>query len=457
MYSKRTYISIDLKSFYASVECVERGLDPLTANLVVADVSRTGKTICLAVTPSLKAQGISGRPRLFEVEQKIREIRQRTGKVIEYIAAVPRMALYIKYSANIYSVYLKYFSPDDIHVYSIDEVFIDVTSYLDYYKCDARTLSERVLMDIFRTTGITATVGIAPNLYLAKIAMDIVAKKMPADEHGVRIAQIDELSYRKLLWNHKPLSDFWRIGAGISRRLNSIGAFTMGDVARLSVRNSNVLYKMFGIDAEILIDHAWGYEPCTISDIKKYHSKSNSLSNGQVLMEPYTVEKARIVVREMAEILMFDLFKKNLVTSSVSLFIGYESLKENDRGYVGEVLMDGFGRKIPKPSHGTVNFGIGTNSSETIVEGVVELYDRLVDWNLMVRRFNLCANDVRPKGFEQLSLFSDEKKESKEDKIREVMKNIQCKYGRNALLKGTNLEEGATTIMRNGQIGGHRA
>lgn len=457
MYSTRTYVAIDLKSFYASVECVERGLDPLEARLVVADVSRTDKTICLAVSPALKAMGVPGRPRLFEVEQKIKEIKRTTGKTVDYIAAVPRMALYIKYSANIYSVYLKYFSPEDIHVYSIDEVFIDVTSYLDFYRCDARTLCERVLGDILRTTGITATVGIAPNLFLCKVAMDIVAKKMPADEHGARIAQVDELSYRKLLWDHQPLTDFWRIGPGICRRLAGIGILTMGDIARVSLRNANVLYRLFGIDSEILIDHAWGYEPCTIADIKKYHSKSNSLSNGQVLMEPYTVEKARIVVREMAEILMFDLFKKNLVTSSVTLYIGYERLKEVQSGYVGEVLMDGYGRPIPKPSHGTVNFGVETNSTESIVEGVVELYDRIVDCRLMVRRFSLCANDVRSKGFEQLSLFTDEKKESRDDRIREAMKSIQLKYGKNALLKGMNLEDGATTVMRNGQIGGHRA
>lgn len=457
MYSTKTYVAIDLKSFYASVECVERGLDPLEARLVVADVSRTDKTICLAVSPALKAMGVPGRPRLFEVEQKIKEIKRTTGKTVEYIAAVPRMALYIKYSANIYSVYLKYFSPEDIHVYSIDEVFIDVTSYLDFYKCDARTLAERVIGDILRTTGITATVGIAPNLFLCKVAMDIVAKKMKPDAHGARIAEVDELSYRKLLWSHKPLTDFWRIGPGIARRLSSLGILSMGDIARVSLKNANVLYRLFGIDAEILIDHAWGYEPCKIQDIKKYHSKVNSLSTGQVLMEPYSVEKARIVVREMAEILMFDLFKKNLVTSSVTLGIGYERLKEGQRDYVGEVLMDGYGRPIPKPSHGTVNFGVETNSTEKIVEGVVELYDRIVDWQLMVRRFSLCANDVRPKGFEQLSLFADEKEESKDDRIREAMKGIQLKYGKNALLKGMNLEEGATTIMRNGQIGGHRA
>ena len=457
MYSKRTYLAIDLKSFYASVECVERGLDPLTTNLVVADELRTEKTICLAVTPSLKAYGLSGRSRLFEVVQKAKEVKRATGKELEYITAVPRMALYIKYSADIYSIYLKYFSPEDIHVYSIDEVFIDATSYLEFYHVSARELVNKVIGDVLKTTGITATAGIATNLFLCKVAMDIVAKNIAADENGVRIAELDEYKFRRTMWEHKPLTDFWRIGPGIAKWLASAGVFCMGDLVRLSVKNEDILYQKFGIDAEILIDHAWGYEPCSIADIKKYHSKSNCISNGQVLHEPYCFKKAKIVVREMAEILAFDLFKKNFVTSSVTLWVGYEKLDLSNGEFNGIAAVDCYGRIIPKPAHGSVNFGTGTNCCAKIVDATVSLFDRIVDSSLMVRRFNISANNVTAKYLQQMELFSETKPETKDAAVHNAMILIQKKFGKNALLKGTSLEDGATTIMRNSQIGGHRA
>lgn len=452
-----TYIAIDLKSFYASVECRERGLDPLTTNLVVADASRTSKTICLAVTPTMKAYGLSGRSRLFEVEAKAREIKMKTGKDLEYITAVPRMALYIEYSARIYNVYLKYFSPDDIHVYSIDEVFIDATSYLSFYAVDAHNLTEMVIQDILRETGITATAGIAPNLFLCKVAMDIVAKHIPADRNGVRIAELDEMSYREKLWDHRPLTDFWRIGPGIAGRLQKHFIFTMGDIARQSLRNAQFLYDEFGIDAEILIDHAWGYEPVGMKEIKGYRSTAKSLGIGQVLHHPYTYEKAKIIVREMAELLALDMYEKKLVTSSVTLMIGYDIQSVMDETYTGEVVQDFYGRIMPKPAGGTIFVGEDTNSSRSIVEGLVKIFEHIADPCLLVRRVNVCANSIIPLADRQASLFEDSRFQVKENSLQEARLSIMKKFGKNAILKGMNLQEGATTRDRNAQIGGHKA
>ncbi|MCQ2576046.1 MAG: DNA methylase [Treponema sp.] len=455
---EKTYIAIDLKSFYASVECVERGLNPLTTNLVVADASRTEKTICLAVTPSLKAYGLSGRSRLFEVVQKAKEIKSRTGKELEYITAVPRMALYIQYSADIYEVYLKYFSADDIHVYSIDEVFIDATSYLKFYNTDARSLCQKVIQDILAKTGITATAGIAPNLFLCKVAMDIVAKHIPADKNGVRIAEIDEMEFRRTLWNHKPLTDFWRIGPGISRRLENAYMHTMGDIARRSLSKDGLeqLYEIFGIDAEILIDHAWGYEPCTIKHIKGYHSEATSLGSGQVLHCPYDWEKARLIVKEMTELLVLDMVDKGICSDTFVLMIGYDASSIDDN-YKGVVDTDRYGRQIPKPVHGTAALGVQTNLISKVMAGVLEVYDRIIDKRLLVRRINITAGNVIPENEVQATLFDDCLEDEKEKSIQNAILGIQKKFGKNSLLKAHNLEEGATTLDRNKQIGGHRA
>lgn len=456
----KTYIAIDLKSFYASVECVERGLDPLTTNLVVADASRTEKTICLAVTPSLKAYGLSGRSRLFEVVQKAREIKEKTGRELEYITAVPRMALYIQYSANIYDIYQKYFSPEDIHVYSIDEVFIDATSYLPLYKTDAHSLARKVISDILKTTGITATAGIAPNLFLCKVAMDIVAKHIPADKDGVRIAELNTLTFRKTLWNHRPLTDFWRIGPGISRRLEKIQIYTLGDLARRSLSSEGLdrLYQTFGIDAEILIDHAWGYEPCTIKNIKSYKSEAKSLGSGQVLHQPYTFEKARLIVKEMAEALSLDMVNKNLLSQSFTLMVGYDSSSLTP-SYKGEIVEDRYGKLTPKAAHGTASVAKATNLPSKILEALLRVYDQEVNPALLVRRINVTANNVMPPKEVQQELFDqfEEIQDQKEKKIQQAILDIQQKFGKNAMLKGHDLEEGATTIDRNAQIGGHKA
>lgn len=467
------YIAIDLKSFYASVECVERGLDPLTTNLVVADASRTEKTICLAVSPSLKAYGIPGRARLFEVLQK--------AKGVDFITATPRMALYLEYSARIYEIYLKYIAAEDIHVYSVDEVFMDVSAYLNTYKMTAKELAGKIVKDVFDTTGITATAGIGTNLYLCKVAMDIVAKHVVPDEHGVRIAELDEMSYRKLLWNHQPITDFWRVGRGYAKRLAECGIYTMGDVARCSIgnadefHNEDLLYKMFGINAELLIDHAWGYEPCRMEDIKAYKPEVNSLSSGQVLKCPYTFEKAKLVVREMVDSKVLDLVEKGLVTDQIVLTIGYdiENLTDSKKNvsYKGEITTDYYGRKVPKSAHGTVNLDRKTSSTMLITDAVLELYERIVDKTLFVRRITLVAHHVedekmaaKTEQFKQLNLFTDYediKKEQeflkKERHMQEAMLDIKKKFGKNAILKGMNLEEGATAMERNRQIGGHKA
>ena len=494
------YIAIDLKSFYASVECIERGLDPMTTNLVVADGSRTEKTICLAVSPSLKSYGVPGRPRLFEVVAKVREAnaarrwsapgRRLIGATydhrilledprlaVDYIVAPPRMALYIDYSTRIYQVYLKYFSPDDIHVYSIDEVFIDATHYLKTYKKTARELAEVVIKDVLNSTGITATVGIGTNMYLCKIAMDIVAKRMKPDEHGARIAELDEMSYRRILWEHRPLTDFWRVGRGYTKKLESHGIYTMGDVALTSVKNEDLLYKLFGINAELLIDHAWGYEPCTIADIKAYKPMSKSLNSGQVLHCPYDAEGGRLIVREMCDLLVLDMVDKGVATNQLTLTIGYDadSLKNPSRPYLGEVTVDYYGRAIPKHAHGSVNFPLHTSSTEEIMEGVLKLYDRIINPNLLIRRVNISVNNLIRESErcddienEQMDLFTDYDKKDREKKAkkarydREKSKQnaliaIKKKYGGNAVLRGMNLTEGATTIDRNKQIGGHKA
>lgn len=479
MEQNRSYIAIDLKSFYASVECVERGLDPMTTNMVIADESRTEKTICLAVSPSLKKYGIGGRARLFEVIQKCREHRIRTGEEIEYIIAPPRMRLYLEYSSRIYQVYLKYISPEDIHVYSIDEVFLDVTDYLQMYGGDtpitARELAMRMIKDVLRTTGITATAGIGTNLYLAKVAMDIEAKHTEADEDGVRIAQLDEISYRKNLWEHRPLTDFWRIGRGISRKLEANGMFTMGDIARMSISSygymsgEDFLFKLFGVDAELLIDHAWGVEPCTMADIKRYKPSSNSVSSGQVLSCGYEYEKALIVVREMVEALVLDLVAKKLVTDSVTVDVGYDR-EQAGSDYRGEMALDAYGRTVPKPAHGSCKLKEHTSSTEVIVRAALDIFERTVHKGLLVRRMNigfgnvLKEEQVAGERYEQLELFTDygkveeeRAKQERERRMQEAMLKIQNRYGKNAILKGTNLEEGATTIERNHQIGGHKA
>lgn len=454
---EHSYIAIDLKSFYASVECIDKGLDPLSTRLVVADPSRTEKTICLAVTPALKAYGISGRARLFEVQQKLREVKQRTGKEVEYIIAPPRMARYIEVSADIYAIYLKYISPEDIHVYSIDECFMDVTNYLKLYQMTAKELAVKIILDVLHNTGITATAGIGSNLYLSKIAMDIVAKHVDADENGVRIAELDELTYRSLLWDHKPLTDFWRIGGGIAKRLENNGMYTMGDVAAISLYNEDLLYKLFGIDAELLIDHAWGYEPCQMADIKNYKPGSSSISSGQVLPHPYDYNKARLVVQEMTELMVLDLVDKGLVTDSLTLNLGYDRANVDDGTYKGEIIYDRYDRALPKSAHGTANIGAASNSTKKIMAAVMGLYDRIADKNLLVRRVTLAANNLLEERYEQYDLFTDPAEQEKERRMQEAMLSIKKKFGKNAILKGMNLEDGATTMERNNQIGGHKA
>lgn len=501
----RTYIAIDLKSFYASVECIERGLDPLTTNLVVADNSRTEKTICLAVTPSLKSYGVSGRPRLFEVVQRVREInatrlynlrkREFSGSSynkkeldddlnlkLDYIVAPPRMSFYMEYSTRIYNVYLKYIAPEDIHVYSIDEVFIDVTSYLNTYGLSAKELVQKIILDVLHETGITATAGIGTNLYLAKIAMDIVAKHIPADKNGVRIAELDETSYRKQLWDHRPLTNFWRVGKGYKKKLESVGLYTMGDIARCSLGkesdyyNEDLLRRMFGKNTELLIDHAWGWEPVTIADIKAYKPESNSIGSGQVLQCGTDYDKTKIIVREMTEMLVLDLVSKNLVTDQIVLTVGYDRENLMDpvrmRNYKGEYSIDQYGRKIPKHAHGTINLDSYTSSTNVIVRAVLDLFNRIVDENLLVRRINMSANHVisekeaKQDRYEQINLFDmiefDEKKVDqeqlkKEKDIQKAVLDIKKKFGKNAILKGMSLQEGATAIDRNNQIGGHKA
>lgn len=481
MDSSRTYIAIDLKSFYASAECAARGLDALTTNLVVADTSRTDKTICLAVSPSLKAYGIPGRGRLFEVKEKVRQVnveRARKARLtgtssddtavradphlaLGFEIAVPRMAYYMEVSARVYEVYLKYVSSEDIHVYSVDEVFIDATDYLTLYGITAHELALRMVRDVLAQTKITATAGIGPNLYLAKVAMDIEAKHAPADQDGVRMAELDEMSYRRKYWDHRPLTDFWRIGRGIAARLEANGLYTLGDVARCSLRNEELLYRLFGVNAELLIDHAWGWEPCTIEAIKAYRPSTNSLSSGQVLASPYSFEKGRIIVREMTDQLVLDLVEKRLVTDQMVLHVGYdrESLSRETL-YQGPVEADWYGRKVPKPAHGSVNLGRQTSSTTLIAAAVMDLYDRIVDRRLFVRRVYVVANHVvdesRAEGV-QLSLFDEPQEESSRERSRqEAILAIRRKYGKNAILTGIDFEEGATMRERNNQIGGHR-
>ena len=504
----KCYICCDLKSFYASVECVERGLDPMTTNLVVADKRRTEKTICLAVSPSLKAYGLPGRARLFEVVQRVKEVnaqrQQRapggrlTGSswndpelkrapelALDYLVAPPRMAHYIDWSTRIYNVYLKYAAPEDIHVYSIDEVFLDATNYLETFHMSGREFARTIILDILRTTGITAAAGIGTNLYLAKVAMDIVAKHVHPDKDGVRIAKLNEMTYRRLLWTHRPLTDFWRVGRGYARKLEDHRLFTMGDVARCSLGkpgdyySEELLYKLFGVNAELLIDHAWGWEPCTIADIKTYRPENKSIVSGQVLQCPYSFEKARLVVREMADALALDLVDKRLVTDQLVLTVGYdlENLRDPSRQsrYTGPVTNDRYGRKIPKHAYGTENLGDYTSSTSALLEAASRLYDRVTDPNLLIRRLSICANHLLDEGAarqqekaEQLDLFTDYAAQARqreeenaahvrERKLQEAMLGIKKRYGKNAILKGMNLEEGATARDRNRQIGGHQA
>lgn len=500
---EKTYIAIDLKSFYASVECVERGLDALDTNLVVADPTRTEKTICLAVSPSMKSYGLPGRARLFEVLQRMRAVnsqrknnapnRKFTGKSYsaaelaahpeleaDFITALPRMALYTKYSTDIYAIYLKYIAPEDIHVYSIDEVFIDATDYLKAAGETAQEFAMKIIEDVLTATGITATAGIGTNMYLCKIAMDIMAKKMKPDKNGVRVAYLDEMTYRRKLWGHTPLTDFWRVGRGYSKKLEENGLYTMGDIARYSCSKfgEDRLYALFGVNAELLIDHAWGWESCTIADVKAYKPQNSSISSGQVLHSPYTVEKARLIVKEMTELLTLELVEKGIVTDQLVLTVGYdiESLQrpEISRKYKGGITADHYGRRVPKPAHGTINLEKYTSSTKLISAAAVELYDKIVNKNLLVRRITICANHIvgecnAPRGnYEQLDLFTDyekaaeeekerEKKLEKEKRMQQTMIDIKKRFGKNAVIKGMNLEEGATTIERNGQIGGHKA
>lgn len=490
------YICIDLKSFYASAECVARGLDPLQTNLVVADASRTEKTICLAVSPSLKAIGVPGRPRLFEVVQLVRQENERRRRrapnqvfagsscdapalaadpalELDYIVATPQMARYMELSTQIYQVYLRYIAPEDIHAYSIDEVFIDVTNYLQTYRCTAHALALRMVRDVLKESGITATAGIGTNLYLAKIAMDIVAKKMPADQDGVRIAELDEMSYRQQLWDHRPLTDFWRIGHGTARRLEKEYIYTMGELARFSETGEDRLFKLFGVNAELLIDHAWGCEPCTMQMIKRYRPESHSISQGQVLSEPYSFEKGRLIVREMTDLLVLDLVRHGLVTDQIVLTVGYDHTGI-PQDYDGTLETNHYGKQIPKSAHGSVNLERQTASTKLILEAVMQLYTRIVDSKLSVRRMYVVANHVireqdaaaeRPL---QYGLFDDvealarrrEQEQiflAKERRLQNAILALKNKYGKNAVLKGMNFREGATTVARNGQVGGHKA
>lgn len=481
------FFCIDLKSFYASVECVERGFDPLLTNLVVADESRTEKTICLAISPMLKSKiGVGGRARLFEVIQACERYKATYNEEVKFVAAKPRMALYIEYSARIYDIYLKYFSKEDIHVYSIDEVFIDASTYLDVYKVSPKELLKRVILDIFDNTGITATGGIGTNLYLAKISMDIVAKRTSPDISGVRIAYLDETLYRKLLWSHEPITDFWRVGGGTARRLSTYGIKTMGDIARVSISEGgeDFLYKLFGINAELLIDHAWGYEPCTMNDIKKYKPNTNSISSGQVLTCPYKADKARLIVREMIDLLVLDLVKNNKLTRGITLGIGYdvENVNNNLINFeAGDLVMDHYGRVMPRPSHGSINLKEYTLDNDTIVTNVMKLFDKVIVPEYTVRRIHLSAEQLVDKdAFEasrnsdrevscQVSIFDmifdnngsqDTVNDIAEDavkktKLQQTILDLKVKYGKNAILRGMNLEEGAMTIERNSQIGGH--
>lgn len=493
----RIYAAVDLKCFYASVECCERRLDPLKTNLVVADISRTEKTICLAVSPSLKAYGIPGRARLFEVVQRVRQVnaerqQKAPGKVfqagsyedeelkkhpeyrLEYIVAPPRMALYMEYSARIYEIYLKYVAPEDIHVYSIDEVMMDLTAYLKTYGLTADQLVKKIICDIYETTGITATAGIGTNLYLCKIAMDIMAKHAQPDENGVRIAFLNEWLYREKLWDHTPITDFWRVGRGYAQKLASMGMYTMGDIARCSAGKpdeflkEDLLYRMFGINAELLIDHAWGWEPCTIADVKSYKPAAKSICSGQVLTCPYTADKARIVVREMADALAMDLLGKKLATDQLVLTVGYDraSLENPDISYTGGIRVDHYGRSVPEHAHGTVNLTNKTSSARTIIDAVTGLYDRIINRDLLVRRLNISANKLEEESdgtYEQMDIFSflgkktEKEEREKERKLQEAMLSIKNRYGKNAVLRGVDFLEGATARERNNQIGGHKA
>ena len=498
--TSRTYIAIDLKSFYASVECVDRQLDPLTTNLVVADRSRTDKTICLAVSPALKGCGIPGRPRLFEVVQKVGQINalrrsvapqgRFTGKSanapelaanpaleLDCIVALPRMGRYIEVSSQIYGIYLKYVSPDDIHVYSIDEVFIDATSYLKLYKLSAHDFTMKLIREVLANTGITATAGIGTNLYLAKIAMDIEAKHIPADKDGVRIAELDELSYREKLWTHRPLTDFWRVGHGYAAKLEAMGMRTMGDVARMSVKCEDLLYRAFGVNAELLIDHAWGWEPVTIAEIKAYKPESSSLSSGQVLQDPYEFAKGKVVAREMTDQLALDLVEKHLVTDQLILTVGYDTSNLSDptrrMRYNGPIRTDHYGRQVPKEAHGSINLERFTSSGRIITEAMMKLFDRCVDPKLLVRRITVAANhviredDIPVDAADQPDLFTDyealekrnaeeQAKLDKEKRLQQAIIGIKRRMGKNAILKGTNFVEGATGKARNEQVGGHK-
>ncbi len=504
----KAYIAIDLKSFYASVECVQRGLDPMTTNLVVADNTRTEKTICLAVSPSLKSFGIPGRPRLFELVQRVEQVnaarREKAPQkalsaascdltalmehpeyAVDYITAAPRMALYMQTSTAIYNIYLKYVAPEDIHVYSVDEVFIDATPYLNTYQLSARAFAKKLIREVMEQCGITAAAGIGTNLYLCKVAMDIVAKHVDADEDDVRIAELDETEYRRLLWSHRPLTDFWRVGKGYAKKLEKIGLYTMGDIARCSLGkpmdyyNEALLYKLFGVNAELLIDHAWGYEPCTIADIKAYIPSSNSLSSGQVLSCAYTADKAKLVIREMTDLLVLELVEKKLVTDQIVLTVGYDIDNLTDpnirKAYTGPVTTDRYGRKIPKQAHGSQNLEAYSSSGKEILQAVSLLFDRIVNSKLLVRRMTVAANHIIPESAVpqqtfspvQMDLFSEapeetnaEKKareQEKEKRQQQAVLHIRKRFGKNAILKGMNLEEGATAKERNSQIGGHKA
>ena len=497
----RAYACIDLKSFYASVECKERGLDPLTTNLVVADESRTEKTVCLAITPTMKQYGLGGRARLYEVIQKVKQVNYDRKRInnykaftnksvndnelkndksleLDFIIAPPRMAYYMDYSTKIYNVYLKYLSADDIYVYSIDEVFCDLTNYLQYNNMTPRELVTKMIHDVYETTGITATGGIGTNMYLAKVAMDIVAKHTEPDKFGVRMAELDEISYREKLWSHKPLTSFWRVGPGYTKKLESKGIYTMGDIARCSIENEELLYKLFGVNAELLIDHAWGWEPCTIKDIKSYKPERNSISSGQVLHCPYTFNKAKIIIKEMADLLALDLVKKNLVTNQLVLTIGYDidnlTIPEIRNKYNGDITYDHYGREVPKHAHGTINIDHYTSSSKIIMDNMMKLFEKIINKELLIRRVNVVACNVVPpesvkdkKIVQQFDLFSNNEEQEKlkikeledekeEKKVQEVLLSIKNRFGKNAILKGMNLEEGGTTIERNGQIGGHK-